>query len=116
MSRLKNTETGQVTLLHLLWAIAFIMPTVAMTSELRHSAGGILQYLVGVPSSLAVGGLIVWLDWKLGRRLWLGSQRYSRSTQDVVAFGLFVLSLAWVIAGAVTGALLASIVATHVPR
>jgi hypothetical protein len=58
----KNPESGQVTLMHLFLGIAFCMPITAAATELKNSGGGTLRYLVAVPSALALGAVIVWLD------------------------------------------------------
>jgi hypothetical protein len=112
----KNGESGQVTLMHLLSGIAFCMPIVAATTELKHSGGEILRYLVAVPSALALGAMIVSLDWKLGKTAWLRCQRYSNRAQNAVAVALFALEPIWIVVGGVSGFKLASFVAEHVAR
>jgi hypothetical protein len=74
----KNPESVQVTLMHLFLCITFFMPVAAATTELKRSSGGTLRYPVAVPSALLLGALIVSLDWKLGKALWLRCQRYSK--------------------------------------
>ena|ERR1700719_2083144 len=112
----KNPEAGQVTLMHLLLGIAFCMPITAATSELRHSGGGTLRYLVAVPSAIALGAVIVSLDWKLGKTVWSGCQRYSKRAQNAVAVVLFAVEWLWIVAGGLSGFKLAAFVAEHVAR
>ena len=112
----KNQECGQVTLGHLLLAIAFCMPMGMAMAELKHSGGGLPRYLVAAPSALVIGALIVSLDWKLGKAVWLRFQMYPKTVQDRVAIALFALDLLWIVAGAVSGLKLATFVADHVPR
>ena len=50
-----NTGTGQVTLGHLLLAIAFCQPVGVAVIQIKHSGGGILGCLVVVPVALALG-------------------------------------------------------------
>ncbi|MGA9392748.1 MAG: hypothetical protein WBV69_20130 [Candidatus Sulfotelmatobacter sp.] len=110
---LRNPESGQVTLMHLLLGIAFFIPVGAATTLLWHSGGGALRYLVIVPSALALGALIVTLDWKLGKAAWLRCQRCSKHMQNAVAIGLFAAELLWIAVGAVSGFKLATFVAEH---
>jgi hypothetical protein len=112
----KNSESGQVTLMHLFLFIAFFMPVVAATTALKLSAGGTLRYLVTVPSALVLGALIVSLEWRLGKALWLRSQQYSEQAQNAVAITLFALELLWIVVGTVSGDKLAAFVAEHVAR
>jgi hypothetical protein len=111
----RNPEFGQVTLMHLFLGIAFCMPITAATTELKHSGGGSLRYLVAVPSALALGAVIVWLDWTLGKTMWVRFQRYSKA-QNAVAMALFSVELLWIAVGGVSGYKLAAFVAEHVPR
>lgn len=112
----KKPESGQVTIFHLLTSIAFCMPLGAVITELRHSGGGTLRYLVAVPVALALGVLIVSLDWKLGKALWLRCQRYSKQAQNAVAIALVAAQLLWIVVGDVSGFKLAALVVRHVPR
>ena len=112
----KNPEPGQVTLMHLFLGIAFCMPITAAVTELKHSGAGTLRYLVAVPSALVLGVVIVWLDWKLGKAMWLGCQRYSKQAQNAVAMALFAVELLWIVVGGLSGFKLAAFVAEHVPR
>lgn len=112
----KNTESGQVTLGHLLLGIAFCMPIGMAMTELKHNGGGVLRYLAAAPSTLVIGALIVSLDWKLGKAVWLRFQSYSKTVRNAAAVALFALELLWVVAGAVLGFKLATFVTEHVPR
>lgn len=112
----ENTGTGQVTLGHLLLGIAFCMPVSMGVTELKHSGGGILRYLIVAPSALVIGALIVSFDWKLGKAVWLRCQRYSNKAQNRAAMGLFGLQLLWIVLGAISGFKLATFVAAHLPR
>ena len=73
----KNTGTGQVTLGHLLLAIAFSQPVGIAVIRIAHSGGGVLRHLIVAPVALVLGFLIAALDWKLGKAVWLRCQRYS---------------------------------------
>jgi len=102
--------------MHLLLGIAFCVPVGAAATVLAHSGGGTLRYAITVPSALALGALIVWLDWKLGKVLWLRCQGCSKQVQNVVAIGLFAAGLLWIAVGAVSGFKLATFVAKHVAQ
>ena len=111
---LRNSESGQVTLMHLLLCIAFCMPIVEATTDLEHSGGGAVRYLIAVPSALVLGALIVCLDWKLVKAVLLRCQRYSKQSQNGVAIALFALQILWIVLGAIAGFKLAAFVAKHV--
>jgi hypothetical protein len=83
----RNSESGQVTLMHLFLFIAFFMPVV-----------------------------IVSLEWRLGKAVWLRSQRYSEQTQNAVAIALFAGELLWIVVGTFSGDKLAAFVAEYVAR
>ena len=112
----KNPESGQVTILHLLLGIAFFMPVVAAVSALKRSSGGALRYTVAVPLTLAVGSLIVWLDWKIGKAAWMRSEHYSKFLQNVAALSIVAMDVAWIAVGGVSGSELAKLIAEHVAR
>jgi hypothetical protein len=112
----KNPESRQITLMDLFLAMAFCMPIVAATTELKHSGGGTMRYVVAVPSALALGVVIVWLDWNLGKTVWFKGQRYSKQAQNAVAMTLFALELLWIVVGGILGSKLAAFVTGHVPR
>jgi hypothetical protein len=105
---------GQVTLGHLLMAIAFFMPAAAAFAELKRAHGGIVRYVVGGAAAMALGALIVRLDWASGKQLWLHSQRYSERSQNWFAVGGFGLQIGWIIAGAIVGFRLISFVLKYV--
>lgn len=65
--------------------------------------GGTLRHLVAVPSALVLGALIVSLDWRLGKALWLRCQRYSKQAQNAVAIALFAVELLWIVVGSISG-------------
>jgi hypothetical protein len=112
----ENTGTGQVTLGHLLLGIAFCMPVSMAVAEIKHSGGGIFRYLIVTPLALVVGVLIVSLDWKLGRAVWLRYQQYSTRAQNRAAMALFTLQLLWIVLGAISGFKLATLVAEHLAQ
>jgi hypothetical protein len=78
------------------------MPMVALITEPNHSSGGLLRYLVAVPSPLALGGSLVSLDWKVVKAIWMRCQRHSHKTQTVAAIGFVGLTLLWIILGDVS--------------
>ena len=88
----KKSESGQVTLGHLLLVIAFFMPICAVMVALKNWGGGLLRYLVAASTTLVLGALIVTLDWKLGKAVWLRSQRYSKKVQNATAIALFAVA------------------------
>ena len=110
----KNTGTGQVTLGHLLLAIAFCQPVGVAVIQMEKSGGGIIRYLIVVPVALVLGVLIASLDWKLGKAVWLRCQQYSNRAQKGVGKALFCLQLLWIILGTILGFKLATFVAQHV--
>ena len=112
----KNTGTGQVTLGHLLLAIAFFQPVGIAVIQIAHSGGGVLRYLIVAPVALVLGFLIASLDWKLGKAVWLRCQRCSNRTQNRVAIALFCLQLLWIVLGTILGFKLAAFVTAHVQR
>jgi len=112
----ENAGTGQVTVGHLLLGIAFCMPLGAAVTEIKHSGGGILRYLIVAPVALVLGVLIVTLDWKLGRALWLRCQRYFNTAQNRAAVALLGLQLLWILVGAISGFRLATFVAARLGR
>jgi hypothetical protein len=116
MNATKNPESGQVSLMDLFSCIVFFMPASAATTELQRSGGGALRYLVAVASALALGAVIVWLDWNLGKTVWLRSRQYSSRAQNAVAVALVAAELLWIVIGATSGFKLAEFVAVHVPR
>jgi hypothetical protein len=78
--------------------------------------GGTLRYLVAVPSALVLGALIVSLDWRLGKALWLRCQRYSKQAQNAVAIALFAVELLWIVVGSISGFKLLAFGEEHVAR
>jgi hypothetical protein len=112
----ENTGSGQVTLGHLLLGIALCMPVSMGVTELKHSGGGILRYVIVAPSALVIGALIVSFDWTLGKAVWLRCRRYSNKAQNRAAMALFGLQLLWIVIGAIAGFKLATFVAAHLPR
>lgn len=109
-----DMEAGEITVGHLLMAIGFFMPVEAVVIVVKHAGGGALRYALGVPLGLALGVLIVRLDWKIGKALWLRSRNYSEKVQNGVALGVFALQVVWIIAGAIVGDELASLLVRYV--
>ena len=107
----RNQQSGQVTLSHLLLAIAFVMPFSGALAELKHSGSGALRYVIVLPASFVVGALIVRLDWELGKALWSRSKQHSLKMQNAVAIFLFTLQLLWIVVGAASGFALATLAA-----
>jgi hypothetical protein len=103
----ENPQSGQVTMMHLLLAIAFVMPITGAMA--KHFGSGALCYLIVLPASLAVGALIVWSQWKLGKALWSRCQRYSKKAPSAVALFLFALELLWIVVGVAAGSMLAAL-------
>ena len=107
----RNQRSGQVTLSHLLLAIAFVMPVSGAIAGLKHSGSGALRYVIVLPASFVVGALIVRLDWKLGKALWSRCKQHSPKVQNAVAIFLFTLQLLWIVVGVVSGFALAALAA-----
>ena len=104
---------GQVTLLHLLLAIAFFMPVVAAESVLIHSGAGLIQHLLTAPLGIAIGAAIVWADWKLGARVWLRTGPYSHRAQNALGIVLLLGDLLSIFVGVVLGSRIGSLVAQN---
>ena len=109
----KDTGTGQLTVGHLLFAIAFCQPVGVAVIQTHHSGGGILSYSIVAPAGLVFGLLIASLDWKLGKALWLRCQQYSDRAQNRVAIALLCLQLLWIVLGTMLGFKLATFVAAR---
>src|ERR1700683_2781838 len=109
----KNPGSGQVTLKHLLLGVAFVQPIAGATAAVKHFGGGTLRYSVAVPAALALGVVLVWLDWKIGKTVWLRCQQCSKQAQNAVALALFVGDLLWVVVGGLSGFKLAALIAKH---
>ncbi|HSS99378.1 MAG TPA: hypothetical protein VLK33_20225 [Terriglobales bacterium] len=107
----KKTHPKQITVMDLILGIAFCMPTVAAVSELKHSGGGISHYLIAIPLGLSLGALIVWVDWKLGKTIWLRYQGYPKRAQDMLAIFWILVDLLWIIIGGFLGIKLAWLMA-----
>jgi len=112
----QQTQTRQVGLMDLFALIAFFMPIVATIAMVKRSGGGALRYLLALPLAVALGTLVVPIDWKLGRVIWLRSENYSIAVQNAVGFCLFVLQLFWIFVGAVSGGRLATFLVNYVAR
>lgn len=108
--RQRESKQGQVTLGHLLMGIALLMPAGVVIGEVKAAGGGMLQYLFGLPLALALGGLVIVLEWYSGRFFWQRSQRYSDRTRNIVAIGLFALQIVWVMLAGICGYRLAHLV------
>jgi hypothetical protein len=67
----KNLEPGRITLMHLLFGIAFCRLIGMAMTQVSHSRGGMLRHFVAAPSCIAIGALIVSPVWKLSKALWL---------------------------------------------
>ncbi len=94
----------------LLTAIALFMPTAAVVEEVRAAGGGMLRYLFGLPLAMALGGVIVLLEWYSGRFLWQQSQRFCDRAQKVIAIGLFAAQFLWIALSCICGSRLANLV------
>jgi hypothetical protein len=112
----QQAQTRQVGLMDLFALIAFFMPIYATIGMVKRSGGGPLRYLLALPLAVALGTLIVSIDWKLGRVIWLRSGSYSKTVKNGVGFCLFVLQLFWIFVGAMSGDRLATFLVNHVAR
>ena len=99
----EQRQPRQFTLLDLLLAIAFFMPVIAAEIVLIRSGAGLVRHLLTVPLGIAIGAAIVWIDWKLGSRLWLRTDRYSHRTQNAMGIALLLGDLLSIFAGAALG-------------
>jgi hypothetical protein len=111
-----RSESGQVTLMHLLLSIAFFMPLIAACGEIQNTGGGITRYLLAVPLSIMIGVIIVVSDWNMGKMLWMKSQQLSRRIQNATALALLVLEVLWIFVGAVSGSKLGILVARYINK
>jgi hypothetical protein len=97
----------QVTLGHILMAITLCIPSAAVITEVRAAHGRPLQYLLGVPLAVALGCLLVFLEWHSGRFLWGRSQPHSDRIQRIATAALFALQFVWIVLADLCGAGLA---------
>jgi hypothetical protein len=112
----RQTTTRKIGLVDLLAMTAFVTPIVATISTVKHSAGGFTQYLLAVPLGIALGALIVSLEWMLGRVIWLRFENHSGRFRHAAGLGLYVIQLFWIFVGAVGGDKLGALVVSHIPR
>ena len=110
MPQRAQTQHGQVTLAHLLVAVALIMAPAVVVGEVKAAGGGVLRYSLGLTLGLLVGALIVLLEWHSGRFLWHRSQALHDRGQNIVAIGLFALQLVWIVIAILCGSQLAHLV------
>ena len=89
----QHTQMRQVGLLDLFTMIAFIMPIYATIVEVKRAGGGILSYVVALPLTVAMGALIVWVDWMLGKAVWIRSKGHSEKVKKAVGFALLAFQL-----------------------
>jgi hypothetical protein len=102
-------QSPQWTLGHLLMAMAFVMPVIAVIGDLKHAGGGALRYALGAPLGLALGTTIVWLTWKSGKTVWLCFSGRSERARRTLAIGLFGLDICALLFGFIGGRALASL-------
>jgi hypothetical protein len=81
-----------------------------VATETHRAGGGILRYALGVSLAFALAVFIVWADWNIGKLLWLRSQQYSGTAQNLLALGVFVLYFLSIVAGDIAGFHLASLI------
>jgi hypothetical protein len=110
----QENQVRQVTLLHLLMAIAFFMPVEALIIQVHQAGGGAVRYVLGVPLAVGLGALIVRFDWTFGKPLWLWSKRHSPKVQNAIGLALFTLLIVWIAVGAIAGHALASLLIRHI--
>ena len=96
--------------------VVFIIPIFGTMAAVKSSGGGTIRYLLALPSSIVLGTLIVTMDWKLGRAIWLRSENCSEKIKNAVGLALFVFQLFWIFVGLVSSARLAAFVVSHLPR
>jgi len=89
------------------------MPIVVTLAAVKHSGGGALRYLVAAPSAVVISILVVYMDWTLGRAIWLRSQQYPKRIQKGVGVALFGFQLLSILVGTVSGVKLAAFVVNH---
>jgi hypothetical protein len=112
----QHTQIRQVGLLDLLTMIAFVMPIYAAIAEVKRAGGGILAYVVASPLTVAMGALIVWVDWKLGKAVWIRSKGHSEKVKNAVGFALLAFQLFGIFVGLASGIRLAVFLVNHLAR
>jgi hypothetical protein len=110
----KRRHQRQVGLADLFALIAFFMPVSAAVAELRSKGVGALGYVLAIPSALILGIVIVSVEWKLGRTIWLRFEKYSKKVQNFVGAALCVVQLFWIFVGTAGGFKLGALVMDHI--
>ncbi len=92
------------------------MPIIAAIGTLKRFGGGILAYMLALPLAVALAALIVSVDGKLGKAIWLRSKNFSRGLKNAVGLALFVFQSVWIVAGLISGASLAKFLVNRFAR
>ena len=69
-----------------------MITVMAVVLPLKHAGGGIMRYKLGVPLALALGALIVWLNWSFQKFLSQKSKGATKTKENTIAV-VFLLSL-----------------------
>jgi hypothetical protein len=112
----QNPRMKQIGLMDLLAMVIFFIPIFGTMATVKRSGGGILRYLLALPLSIALGTLIVSIDWKFGRAIWRRSTNSSEKVKNAVGFVLFVFQLFWIFVGLVSGSRLGAFLVDHLGR
>jgi hypothetical protein len=112
----QHTQMRQVGLLDLFTMIVFIMPIYATIAEVKRAGCGILAYVVALPLTVAIGALIVWVDWKLGKAVWIRSKGHSEKIKNAAGFALLAFQMFWIFVGLASGVRLAAFLVNHLAR
>ena len=110
----EERQGGGITLGHLLLAIAFFSPFMAVGTEIHRAGGGLLRYAAGILLATVLAAFIVWADWNVGKLLWARAQHHSGMAQNFLALGVFGLYFLSIVAGDIAGYHVASFLIHHV--
>jgi hydrogenase-4 membrane subunit HyfE len=98
-----------LTLGNLLMVTSFMITVMAVINPIKHAGGGVVRYMLSVPLALALGALIVWLNWKVQKYLFQRAKGATKRTENTIV-AIFLLSLPFFIAlGGFAGGILASL-------
>ena len=79
-------NTGQaLTLGNLLTVRSFMITVMAVVEPLKHAGGGVVRYMLGVPLALALGALIVWLNWSFQKFLSQKAKGATKTKENIIA-------------------------------
>ena len=112
----QNPRMRQIGLMDLLAMVILFIPIFGTLAVVKRLGGGFLRYSLALRLSIALGTLIVSVDWKFGRAIWRRSTNYSEKAKNLVGLALVVFQVFWIFVGLVSGSRLAAFLVDHLPR